>query len=568
MSGAFRRWLAPGFAAALAACDTPRAPTELATHTAGAGADSRDGDVFVEASIGDASQLNPVLAKDASSGDINDLVYSGLLRYGPDLQVEGVLAERWDVGRGGLEITFHLRRGVRWHDGVPFSSADVLYTYEKLRDPKVPTPYSSEYDLVKEVRAPDANTVVVAYREPFAPALESWMMGVLPKHVYEAKSFACPPTPCRPEAGPAKTVEDFVSHPANRCPIGTGPYKFCEWRTDEKVVLEANPDYFEGRPHIQRYIYRVIPDQAVQFLELRRESVDSMGLRPDQYRAYDVFFEAYRKYRYPSFSYTYLGFNLRKPMFQDRRVRLAVARAIDKDELIEGVLMGLGRAATGPFPPMSWAYDPGIEDFAYDLEEARRLLDEAGWKDSDGDGIRERDGVPFRFEVMTNQGNKTRELTAQVLQQQLRRIGLDVKIRIVEWSAFIQHFVEPRAFEVVILGWSLGRDPDQYLIWHSSQDGEGKYNFVGYRNEEADALWVKGRTTFDKAEREKTYRRIHRLIHDDLPYVFLYYPEATPVVHRRFEGPEVRPAGLTWNFIRWFVPAEKRRYRTQVSANG
>lgn len=519
----------------------------------------------MDASIGDASILNPVLSNDSASGDINGMVYDSLLKYGPNLEIQGVLARAWEVSDGGRNIRIELRDDVVWHDGRPFTSADVRYTYERLIDPEVRTPYSSDYELVDRLLTPDPHTVEVRYKDVFAPALESWMIGIVPKHVYEATEFQCPATPCRREGGSPTVVEHFNSHPANRCPIGTGPYIFCEWKTDEKIVLTANERYFEGRPHIQRFVYRIIPDQSVQFLELRRDSIDSMGLRPDQFNAYDVFFQNHERYRYPSFGYTYLGFNLRNPLFQDRRVRVAFALSLDKSELIDGVLLGLGRPATGPFPPMSWAYDPTVEDFPYDPQGARRLLAEAGWLDTDGDGIVERDGKPFRFTLMTNQGNKVRELTAQVVQLQLRKLGVDVEIRIVEWSSFIQKFVEPRAFEAVVLGWSLGRDPDQYLIWHSSQDGPGKYNFVGYKNEEVDRLLKRGRVVFSREEREKTYRRIHRLIHGDIPYLFLYYPEATPVVHKRFIGPVVSAVGLFWNFNEWYVPPGKRKFRFTLS---
>ncbi|MBI2061371.1 MAG: peptide-binding protein [Nitrospirae bacterium] len=551
------------FTCSILACTAAGSPTRPERLVKGA-LHPFDGDAFVDASIGDASMLNPVLSNDSASGDINGMVYDGLLKYGPNLDIQGVLAEKWEVAEGGRTITFHLRQGVKWHDGAPFTADDVLYTYERLVDPKVRTPYSSDYELVKSVTAPAPHTVVVRYKEVFAPALESWMISIIPKHVYEAKTFACPPTRCRPKTDPPKTVENFNSHPANRCPIGTGAYTFCEWRTDEKIVLEANPNYFEGRPHVQRFIYRIIPDQAVQFLELRRQSIDTMVLRPDQYKAYDVFFENHQKFRFPSFSYSYMGFNLKNPLFQDRRVRLALAMALNKKEIIDGVLLGLGSPATGPFPPLSWAFDPGVEDIAFNPAEARRLLQEAGWSDSDGDGFLDRGGKPFRFTLMTNQGNKVRELTSEVLQLQLKKIGVDVTIRIVEWSSFIQKFVEPRAFDVVILGWSLGRDPDQYLIWHSSQTGPGKYNFVDYNNPEVDHLLERGRVTFEQAERQKIYRRIHRLIHDDLVYIFLYYPEATPVVHRRFEGPSVSALGLFWNFNQWHVPPEKRKYPVPV----
>ena len=503
---------------------------------------SSTGDTYVDTSIGDASFLNPILATDSASGDIVGQVFNGLLKYDKDLHLVGSLAESWEVKDGGLKIIFHLRRGVRWHDGEPFTSKDVEFTYKKLVDPNVRTPFGADFVLIKSLETPDPDTVVVTYKQPFAPALESWTMGIIPEHVFRNG--------------------DLNNHPANRRPIGTGPFKFVEWKTDEKIVLEANPDYFEGRPCLDRYIYRIIPDEAVQFLELRQQGIDAMSLTPDQYNAYPAFFKHYNKFRYPAFMYTYLGFNLKKDLFSDKRVRQAISQAIDKKEIIKGVLLGFGQAATGPFPPSSWAYDPDVEDLPFDPDAARKLLAVAGWRPGP-DGRLEKDGRPFEFTLMTNQGNKMRELTGQIIQNRLAALGIRVKFRVLEWSSFIHDYIDKKDFDAVVLGWTLGRDPDQYSIWNSRQTGEGQYNFVSYSNPEVDRLLDEGRRTFDHEDRQKIYRKIHRLIEEDLPYVFLYYPDSLPVVHKRVRGPEVAPAGLGWNFPEWWVPQNEQRYRME-----
>lgn len=499
------------------------------------------GDTYVEASLGDPSRLNPLLASDSASGSVNGYLFNGLVKYDRDLKLVGELAEFWDVRQKGLEIVFHLRKNVLWHDGVPFTAEDVVFTYQRLIDPKVMTPYGSDFALVKSVTAVDPHTVQVIYKEPFAPALESWGIGMIPKHVFEKG--------------------DFNTNPANRAPVGTGPFVFKELKTDEKAVLVANPNYFEGRPNIDRVVIRVIPDSSVQFLELRSQTIDSMGLTPDQYIAYDSFFQNHQKFRYPAFSHTFFGFNLQRDMFKDLRVRQALAMALDKREIIDGVLLGYGRSATGPFPPSSWAFDPTVPELPFDPIRAKALLGEVGWRDTDGDGILDKDGKPFSFTVITNQGNKIREQTAIILQAHLARIGIKVDVRVLEWSSFIHDFVDKGNFDAIILGWNLGRDPDQYLIWHSSQKGEGRYNFIGYQNPSADKLWEEGRQTFDQAKRQAIYRKLHRMIAGDLPYIFLYYPDALPTVHKRFQSVIVAPAGIGWNFREWFVPKSLQRYR-------
>jgi len=499
------------------------------------------GDTYVDTLLGDASYLNPVLASDSASGAINGLVYNGLVKYNKDIKLVPDLASSFSVSNDGLIIIFKLRKNVYWHDGVQFTAGDVKFTYEKLVDPKVKTPYSSDYLLVKEVKIIDKFTIKIIYKEPFAPALESWGMGIIPEHIFKKG--------------------DFNTNPANRAPIGTGPFKFKEWKTDEKIVLESFDKYHEGKPYLNRVIFRVIPDQSVQFMELRNQSIDSMSLSPDQYKAYPEFFEHYTKYRYPSFAYTYFGFNLTKPLFKDRNIRLAIAHSISKKELIDGVLLGMGKPATGPYVPQSWAYNPDIKDYEYNLESAKKLLVKSGWKDTDNDGYLEKDGNKLEFTLMTNQGNKLRELAAQIIQNQLTKLGIKVNIRIIEWSAFIHNFVDKRNFDAVILGWSLSRDPDQYAIWNSNQVKEGQYNFVSYSSREVDKLLDMGRREFNQAKRQVIYRKVHKQIFDDIPYIFLYYPESLPVVHKRFIGPEIAPLGLGWNFYQWYVPQNSQKYR-------
>ncbi len=503
------------------------------------------GDAIVTGSIGDASRLLPILASDSASGDIVGLVFNGLLKYNERLEVVGDLAESWTVSDDGLALTFTLRPNVRWHDGRPVTAADVQFTYEKLVDPNVRTPFSSDYELVDAVDILDDRTVRVRYREPFAPALESWMMGIIPKHLLQR--------------------EDLNTTAFLRQPVGCGPYRFVRWKTGELIELTANPDYFEHRPSIDRYLYRVIPDQATLFLELLVQGVDSTGLTPLQYRRQTsnrFFTRAYQKFRYPSFGFTYVGYNLQDERFKDVRVRRAINQAIDKQALIDGVLYGLGSVATGPHPKESWAYDPSIHATPSDPQGARTLLAEAGWADHDGDGWLDREGVPFRFTLLTNQGNEVRRQVAELVQQQLNAVGIDVKIRIIEWSAFVHEFIDKRRFEAVLLGWGLSRDPDGlYSIFHSSKTKEGEYNFIGYANPEVDRLLEQGRRTFDRAQRQRIYWHVHRHLYDDQPYTFLYVPDALPIVASRFRNVVPSPIGIGYNFIDWYVAREDQRYQ-------
>ncbi|MFH1857969.1 MAG: peptide-binding protein [Candidatus Omnitrophota bacterium] len=502
------------------------------------------GDRFVTGSIADPKNLIPILASDSASAEIVGQVFNGLVKYDKNIQLVGDLAEHWEIEQEGLEIVFHLRKNVRWHDGRPFTADDVVFTYQKLVDPAVKTPYSGDFEKIERIEKIDDNTLRVRYKEPFAPGLASWGMAVMPKHLLEK--------------------EDFNRSAFSRNPVGTGPYRFKQWKTAQYVELESNHDYFEGRPYLDGYLYRVIPDQATLFLELRAETVDSIGLTPLQYQRQTetpFFRSRFQKFRYPSFAYTYIGYNLKDPHFSDVRVRKALTMALDRREIIDGVLLGLGRQCTGPFVPESWAYNPGVKALPYDPEGAKRLLAEAGWKDTDGDGWLDRDGETFEFTLLTNQGNEQRKMIAELVQQKWQKLGIRVKIRVLEWSAFLSEFIDKKRFEAFILGWSLSRDPDLYDIWHSSKTREGEFNFIQYQNEEADRLMMEGRRTFDQKIRKAIYHKLHQLIYEDQPCTFLYVPDALPIVHARIKGIEAAPIGIGYNFIEWYVPRESQKYR-------
>ena len=503
------------------------------------------GDAIVEGSIGDVSGFLSAVTTDASSHEAAGYVFNGLVRYDKDLKLEGELAESWEVSPDGKRITFHLRKGVKWHDGAPFTSDDVMFTYKRMIDPRTPTAYGEDFKQVKRASAPDPQTFVVEYPRPFAPALASWGMHVLPKHLLES-------------------YPDISKSPLNKRPVGTGPYRFVEWKTGEKVVFDASPDYFEGKPYIARVITRVIPDQATMFLELKSGGVDTMALTPPQYvRQTDTaeFRKSFNRYKYTASGYTYLGFRLSHPFFRDKRVRQAIAHAADKKALIDGVLLGLGQEATGPYKPGTWAYNPNVRKYPHDPARSKALLAEAGWKEKDG--VLVKDGQPFEFTVLTNAGNEARAKTAAILQQNLAEVGIRMKIRTVEWAAFINEFIDKRKFDAVILGWNITPDPDQFDIWHSSKTGPKELNHIGFSNPEVDRLLDEGRGTFDLEKRKKAYFRIQEVLAEEQPYVFLFVPEALPVVHNRFRGIVPAPAGITYNFVKWYVPAALQKHKVQ-----
>jgi peptide/nickel transport system substrate-binding protein len=541
-----RQLLALAVCAALAACN---GEVDTRAEEGVAAGPPAYGDTFVRASIGDIGGLIPSLTSDLPSHEVGALIYDGLVKTDKDLNLAPAMAASWTYSRDCLQLTFKLRRDVKWHDGRLFTADDVVFTYQAMIDPKTPAPFKEGFLLVKDVEALDPYTVRVRYDKPYARAVETWDTDMLPKHLLQ--SFVA-----------AGTLRES---PQNSWPVGTGPYRFQEWKPGEKVVLVANPDFYEGRPYLSRIVYRVIPSQATIFLELKAGGVDYVntltGIQYARQTEYPAFRKAYHKYRYPASDYTYLGFNLKDPRFADKRVRQAFAHAINKQELIDGVRLGLAREATGPIRPGTWAYTKDVKRFGYDPEKAKALLAEAGWKDRDGDGIVEdRDGKPFTLTIRTNQGNHERKEIVEIIQQRLKDIGVQADIQLIEWAAFIKEFVKPRRFELVVLGLGTGTDPDQFVVWHSSQRGPDQMNRSGYANPEVDQLLEAGRRSCVQKDRIRDYHRMQQILAEDLPVIFLYYRDALPVVSSRIRGVSPAPAGILYNFDEWYVPKAQQRY--------
>ena len=546
----------------LGGCDGPSKPQDKAAKPAATGASAdtaaprpsaapagqpETGGRIVMATIGEPSNLIPYLASDSASHEVADLLYVSPLRYDKDIKLECFAAERYEVAEDGKLLKFWLRPGIRWTDGVEVTAEDVEFTYKLMIDPKTPTAYAEDYKVISSFTVTGKYSFEVRYAEPFARALVTWAGSILPKHLL---------------AG-----QDMMTTKFAREPIGCGPYILDKWEPGKSLTLRCNPDYFEGRPYIDQVVYRIIPDTSTMFLELKAGNLDMMGLTPQQYlyqttgQAWDA---DWRKYKYLSFGYTYLAYNLKSPYFTDARVRRALAQAVNKESIIKGALLGLGVPTIGPYKPGSWVYDTTITDYAYDPAKAKALLAEAGWSDRNGDGVLEdASGRAFSFTILTNQGNEQRIKAATILQSELGAIGIKVGIRTVEWASFLKEFVDKGNFDAVVLAWSIAQDPDNYSVWHSSSAVPGGLNFIGYKNPEVDALLERGRRTLDQAERKKAYDAFQKILHEDQPYMFLYTPYSLPILTARIQGVVPAPAGISYNFTKWWIPRDKQTFRLE-----
>ena len=470
------------------------------------------------------SRLNPLLATDSSSSEITGFLFNGLVKYDKDnKEIIGDLAEKFYF-KDDTTLIFELKKGVKWHDGKPFSAKDVLFTYKTLTSDAVVSPYAAGFRFVKDVKVIDAYTIEVDYKKPYFKALETWMMGILPEHIL-------------------KDEKNLMQSSFNTHPIGTGPYRLTQLEFSKNIELSAFDGYFEGRPKIDKIAFHVIPDPMTRLLMLKNAQLDLGSIEPlvmERQLGAD-FFKKFDIYEKISLSYTYLGFNLRKKKFTDPRVREALSLAIDREELVDILFFKHAKICTGPFLPGSAAFNPDVKAPKQNIARARELLREAGYDEQH----------PFVFEIATSNASSIRPYAAEILQYQLKKAGVIVKLRIMEWQAFLNMVVFPHKFDAVLLGWGLSPTPDPYLFWHSASDKPGGFNLVGYHNAKVDKLIEESQSIIDKERLASMWREMFALIVDDNPYLFLYIPNSITAVNKEIHPIEPALGGIWHNYIQW-----------------
>jgi peptide/nickel transport system substrate-binding protein len=470
------------------------------------------------------ARLNPLIATDSASGEISGFIFNALVKYDPSGQkIIGDLAHSYTLISPTV-IEFHLRQGVKWHDGKPFSAEDVVFTYNLIRSPKVTSPYASDFRVVKSVVAVDPYTVRVTYTKPYFKALEIWMMGIVPRHILARE-------------------KEMMGSRFNTHPIGTGAYKLTKLEFSKAIELTANPTYFEHSPKIDKIIFHVIADPMTRFLMLKNGEIDIDGLDPMQaQRQLDKnFHQRFKQLELPSHSYTYLGFNLRLKKFQDPRVREALSLAIDRQELVDILFLNHGRVCTGPFLPGSKGFNAAIKAPTPNQTKARQLLAQAGYTAAH----------PLEFEIATSNSNAIRPYAAEILQRQLLKVGVKVTLKVMEWQAFLNTVVMPKKFETVLLGWGLSLTPDPYMIWHSDADVPGGFNMIGYHSKTTDHLIETMENSTDPSVIATLQRQIFAQIVGDNPYLFLVIPNDINVYNKAIKGVQPSINGIWEGYINW-----------------
>ena len=476
-------------------------------------------------------------------------------------QIRERFPELLGVGEHNPILTFYLRPGVHWHDGVPFTAEDVKFTYEALIDPKNASPRSSSYEPIKSAQIIDPLTVRFTYKRLYASAVIDWCLEIVPKHLLDDAALTRE-MDARHITGEVRKTFTLRQSDYNRRPIGTGPFRFTEWRPDQFIHFTRNESYWGTKTQYREFYYRVIPDYLTTELEFQAGALDKYDALPHQaarYRADPTYHVVPSSEGY----YSYIGYNLRRPLFQDVRVRRALGMAIDVDAIIKYVLYGEGRHAAGPYYSNTPYADPALKPLPYDPKAALALFAEAGWQ-KNARGMLEKDGKVFQFTLVTNNGNPQRKAIMTIAQEAWRQLGIDCQIQAFEWTVFIDDVVEHNSFDAIILAWGGGDiNPDLFSIWHSSQTHPYELNHGGYQSKVADDLITRIRVEYDPEKQIQLTHELDRVIAADQPYTFLYEPLKPVVLDKRIvrvlEGPdghevfkkiETPPSGAVEQFFR------------------
>lgn len=500
----------------------------LAACSAPAPASPQDGYVRVIQSS-DPQSLSLVGNTDRFASDLGRLISDPLVDHDAAGNFVPRVAASWTVSEDGMEVVFHLRDGVRWHDGTRVTARDVVFTADRVRDPATQArSWASQFAPIASIEAKDDRTVVVHHREPVAEPLEAWRVPLVPAHL-------------------AETGAAFLTGAFSRHPVGCGPFRFARHVPGVEVVLEANPDYWDGAPSIHGLAFRILRDDRTSYEALLRGDIDLWVATPDFWREAQTSTRAHRLARFVNErqSVWYLGFNVdgTNPYFADARVRRAVTSALDRDAFATSVAFGLARPpATTYLPGNPWR-DASIAPRRHDPELARRLLTEAGWRDADGDGVLERDGQRFSFSLLYPKGNQEiTERMAAWIQRSLSEVGVEVRLERLDWQ-ILQERRRAGRFEAAMASWLLGLGADQWEVWHSTARANG-LNYGGFADAEVDRLLERGRVERDPHLRHEIYASLQQRLHELEPIVPLFQ-FLQPVLHdSRLRGIGASPFGL------------------------
>lgn len=502
----------------LAACtrETPQPPAPPA-KPAVVESGPHDGGRIVRRIESDIATLSYIHQTTDDERQFFAYIYDPLIELDRNLTPMPGVAEKWEIADGGLTYLLHLDPRANFSDGTPVTAADVVFTLKKIaaESPQ----FSSWFDTLDAAKtvAVDPHTARVVFKEARAPQLLSFNIGVLPEHVYGKENL--------------KKTKKLV---------GNGPYVMQRRELGKTIVLERRENYWRTKPHIKTIVLRPIPDDVVAWKAVVRGDVDVARVNNDFWWRVKDDPDTKAKIDFKTvwlLSYNAVLWNLSDPLFEDVRVRRALAMCFDRQAVIDRLYHGQARAVSGPFTPDQWANNPDITPIEFNPQGAAALLASAGWRDSDGDGVLDRNGKKFTFRILVPSGNAVARDHAQVLQDALKRVGVIAEIQPADDSAFYDYLLN-RNYQAAYTGWFNDPDPDPYSMFHSSQFAPEGMNVVGYHNAEADELIVKGRQEFDRTRRAEIYHQLHEVMARDQPYLWTVQVASKWAVNRRVKNVE------------------------------
>lgn len=504
------------------------------------------GGTYIEGIVGQPKYLNPILSHlNPVDQDISSLIFNGLTKVSDNGIVEKDLAEGWEMSEDGKTYVVDLRQDARWQDGWPVTADDVVFTIRAIQSPDYPgNPAVAQLWKNVIVEKISDKRVKFTLKDAYSPFLEHLSQPVIPAHIFG-------------NVAPGKLAEDRF----NVYPVGTGPFRVAEASLQE-VVLEAHPDYYGDKPLLAKIRFRFYPDAQSAVTALRKDEVQGVGylspsdLEPLRNDKNVSVFSA------PEFSkLTLILLNTKSALFGDKAVRQALSYGIDRDKIIETVMNGQAVKADSPVAQASWAYNREVKRYEYSPTDAKTILANAGWRDTDGDGVLEKNGQKLSFVLLTND-RPERLSAAQEISRQLQQIGIEVDVQAAGWSGFVQDFLVPRHFQAALTEqWSPGADPDSYQFWHSSQAKNEGLNFASWTNRSADELLENARRLSDATERARLYRDFQSLFAEEQPGILLYYSVFNYAVSKNVKGVRlglmVEPSHRFDHLAEWYVKTQR-----------
>lgn len=521
------------------------------------GANTKDTIVYATTTA-PAGMFNPLLAYMGSDIAIDSIVFPGMLQMKEKGELEPYLAESYEVSEDQKTITFKLKEA-KWQDGKEVTAEDVEFTFLTMANKDFPGSDfnkiekivgAKEYnegkaENIKGIQVIDKYTIKFEFNEVFAPALTSiGVCGIIPKHIWGSVPYA---------EWEKKT--EMLNYP-----IGCGPYKVTKYESGQYVKLDAFDDFFGGKPKTPKFIFKVVNADAIT-AELKNGNVDIAGvkdLRKSEVGKLEN--QGYKLLSYDDDMYQYVGINMRMPIFQDKNLRQAFVYAVDRDLIVKKLLEGRGSVINAPFMENGWANpsDGTLNEYKYDLEKAKSLLEESGWVDKDGDGIRENAaGDKLKFTMRCSNDSKIREQAIMILKESWKKAGIDITVSVEEDAKMAEDCIYNHEFELYALNCYFGKDPDPYFWWHSSsahdEKGVGSFNFGSYKNDSVDENIEKAQGTLKQDERAKYYENVAKQINEDVPMLFLYTQDKEMLHNGKLSGFKPSTFNTFYNIGNWII---------------